>query len=419
MDKESLAALKHEFGPLEGFDVTQLPYPEHHLAGAKLVGFPMKPYALLHSRFKQALLLDCDVVLAKDPEYMFDTPEFVEYGNLFWADIYSDGMVKKEAYDYVGVNRSLWDTVDGGKGEFVRYAESGQLMVDRTRHLDVLEWVWFLNSFGDKHVYEFMYGDKDTYGLGFSMAGKGHLYQQVNIPPAGVFTNLANLGWSPRREQMNKQGNWWLQAFAHYDPAGDVLLFHRVTGELSLGKGTPYDEVITPPIPVSWSMWFMGYGPSDALQHTLEVTPLNVSRLLAAGGGGQACPLMAWAAYWTLRTHGIPIDRRPDLEAACWGALRAQYGDAGAVLIRAGGLLEHPIRLAINSKWEEKINGGWNAPPPLMAVPLNMTKAYSVWTNMDAALKWTNEWAPKHIAFVKRGRRLWQRPRRARRLARR
>jgi hypothetical protein len=24
----------------------------------------------------------------------------------------------------------------------------------------VLEWVWFLNAFGDKHVYEFMYGDK-------------------------------------------------------------------------------------------------------------------------------------------------------------------------------------------------------------------------------------------------------------------
>lgn len=33
-------------------------------------------------------------------------------------------------------------------------------MFDRTRHLDVLEWVWFLNAFGKGHLYEFMYGDK-------------------------------------------------------------------------------------------------------------------------------------------------------------------------------------------------------------------------------------------------------------------
>lgn len=43
-------ALQKEFGPLEAYDVTQLPYPGHHLPGAKLKGFPMKPYALLHSK---------------------------------------------------------------------------------------------------------------------------------------------------------------------------------------------------------------------------------------------------------------------------------------------------------------------------------------------------------------------------------
>ena len=38
--------------------------------------------------------------------------------------------------------------------------------------------------------------------------------------------------------------------------------------------------------------------------------------------------------------------------------------------------------------------GGWNAPDnPLIAVPLNMTAGYSMWQNMDAALKWTKEWS--------------------------
>jgi pectate lyase len=48
---------------------------------------------------------------------------------------------------------------------------------------DVLEWTWFLNSFSDKHIYDFMYGDKDTFGVGFGLAGKAHMYQHINVPP--------------------------------------------------------------------------------------------------------------------------------------------------------------------------------------------------------------------------------------------
>ena len=38
---------------------------------------------------------------------------------------------------------------------------------------------------------------------------------------------------------MNKQGNWWLHALVHYDFNGEVLLAHRVTGEVSIDKATP------------------------------------------------------------------------------------------------------------------------------------------------------------------------------------
>ena len=41
-----------------------------------------------------------------------------------------------------------------------RPAAAHQCDKNRSPNADVLEWVWFLNSFGDKHVYEFMYGDK-------------------------------------------------------------------------------------------------------------------------------------------------------------------------------------------------------------------------------------------------------------------
>jgi hypothetical protein len=174
------------------------------------------------------------------------------------------------------------------------------------------------------------------------------------------------------------------------------------------------DEVITPPIPYAWSMWYMGYGPGDRLQTTLQVAPLNVSYFLQTAAPGQLCPLAAWSAYWTLRTHGIPTHRcgavsvwhptascllrqgavtdrrngthththihtRPcpvdtllataasahaaaavcrnlTLEGLCSGMLDAQYGAAAASIIRSR-LMEHPLRLVINKHWESKVDG--------------------------------------------------------------
>lgn len=49
-----LQALQDEFGPLEGHDASKIPYPSHHLPGATLRGFPMKPWALLNSRWGHA-----------------------------------------------------------------------------------------------------------------------------------------------------------------------------------------------------------------------------------------------------------------------------------------------------------------------------------------------------------------------------
>ncbi len=43
------------------------------------------------------------MVLARDPSYLFDSPEFKKYGNLFWGDIYNEGLIKeKEVAEYLG-----------------------------------------------------------------------------------------------------------------------------------------------------------------------------------------------------------------------------------------------------------------------------------------------------------------------------
>lgn len=53
-----------------------------------------------------------------------------------------------------------------------------QLDACRIRHADVLEWLWFLNSHR-KPIFDWMWGDKDTYRLAFALAGKADSFQLV------------------------------------------------------------------------------------------------------------------------------------------------------------------------------------------------------------------------------------------------
>ena len=82
------------------------------------------------------------------------------------------------------------------------------MLVDRAAHLDALEWAWWLNSWslpgGKGGPYDFMYGDKDTYGLGFALAGKAHVYQHAPLPPGGVFTHRDALQWKPDAKQVGR-----------------------------------------------------------------------------------------------------------------------------------------------------------------------------------------------------------------------
>jgi len=57
----------------------------------------------------------------------------------------------------------------------------------RRRHADVVEWAWFINSYGDDGVYQqLMNGDKDSFLLAFALANKITEYYQVISPRAGL-----------------------------------------------------------------------------------------------------------------------------------------------------------------------------------------------------------------------------------------
>lgn len=117
-----------------------------------LNGYELKPYALLHSRFRELLLLDADNVPIVNPEFLFETGEYRDTGAVFWPD-YGRMEPARPIYQYLGVD---WRD----EPEF----ESGQMLIDKARcwrALNLTNWINERSPF----FYRIVHGDKDTFRL--------------------------------------------------------------------------------------------------------------------------------------------------------------------------------------------------------------------------------------------------------------
>uniref|UniRef100_A0A383VCU0 Uncharacterized protein n=1 Tax=Tetradesmus obliquus TaxID=3088 RepID=A0A383VCU0_TETOB len=147
----------------------------HHKPLKEIRSFPAKVYALTYAtRFQQVLLMDADSMPLIDPAILFDVPSFKQHGDLFWSDFWWNAWVNSTIYNILGgMQRAPWEN----KPDF-RLVDSGQILFDRMRHAEVLEYLWLLNSHHE-WVYKHMHGDKDTFLLAFAMAGRLRDFKQV------------------------------------------------------------------------------------------------------------------------------------------------------------------------------------------------------------------------------------------------
>jgi hypothetical protein len=116
----------------------------------RLRGWESKPYAILHSRFKEVLFLDADNVPVVDPSFVFECEEFQEAGAVFWPDT-----------PIMPPTAEAWQ-VFGVPCRQEREVESGQLLIDKERCWRALNLCNWYNGHSD-FFYQFVYGDKDTF----------------------------------------------------------------------------------------------------------------------------------------------------------------------------------------------------------------------------------------------------------------
>ena len=124
-----------------------------------LKGWELKPYAILHSRFREVLLLDADNVPVANPRVLFGSSEYRRHGALFWP-----------CFRSMPSNHAIWKICHvtcQSEPEF----ESGQLIVDKARCWDPLQLTMHLNENSDFY-YSHIYGDKDTFHVAWRMLGR-------------------------------------------------------------------------------------------------------------------------------------------------------------------------------------------------------------------------------------------------------
>lgn len=63
-------------------------------------GWAMKPYALLASSFKTAILVDADTIFLQDPRVLLKEPSYEQYGSIFWHDRLNIDSGTEETYKW-------------------------------------------------------------------------------------------------------------------------------------------------------------------------------------------------------------------------------------------------------------------------------------------------------------------------------
>jgi glycosyltransferase involved in cell wall biosynthesis len=170
-------------------------YAEGYKPGAiSRKGWPLKVFALLNTSFSEVLLLDSDNVPVRDPSFLFDAPAYKKTGALFWPDFGS-----------LGKHRAIWEVCDVPYRDEPEL-ESGQLVVDRSKHLNALTLAMFYNTHADFY-YRLINGDKET----FHMA-----WRRLNMDYTLIGTPVFHLPYT----------------MVQHDPSGKPLFQHRYGDKL-------------------------------------------------------------------------------------------------------------------------------------------------------------------------------------------
>lgn len=179
-------------------NLKSLPFPIEHSK--------IRVYGLIYSPFKEVLLIEADLLFARNPEHLFESSGFVETGALFWKDRYSQKLGSQKISDWTrrlipyrkGDNRIL--NRDAGD-----YQSGSLLLFDKSRHLKTLEKLAVLmKEWGER--YSYTPDIKESFWIASEIAKEPYAF--VQFYPGAIGEMYGNLLWGHN---------------LHLDPHGEIL----------------------------------------------------------------------------------------------------------------------------------------------------------------------------------------------------
>ncbi|KAJ3023195.1 hypothetical protein HKX48_003973 [Thoreauomyces humboldtii] len=136
------------------------------------LGWGLKPFAMLASRFSEVVLVDADALFLQNPEVMFSYPLYVNSGALLFRDrtLFPGHNNTRDFFEGIMEDQppSIYWSLEGriGRGLSVHEGESGVVVLDKRRNFHALLMTCKMNSGHYKHkMYAAVHGDKESYWM--------------------------------------------------------------------------------------------------------------------------------------------------------------------------------------------------------------------------------------------------------------
>lgn len=202
-----MAALFAELGvACRDADAEVAQHPFRFLRGHYWRGWQLKAYAILHSSFRECLMLDADCYPVRDPAELFAARSYRERGAVIWPDMGPSGnLLPAHSWE-------VFEAVPSGDLP----AESGQLLIHK-------EWCWRELSLAAHYnaqadfTYRWLYGDKDTFPIAWRRLGRDY----ARLWP--IAERIPDLG------------------FLQLDEDGQILFVHRCHDKFRLHDVQAFD----------------------------------------------------------------------------------------------------------------------------------------------------------------------------------
>lgn len=202
-------------------------------------GWACKAYALMESEYAENLWLDADNYPIVDPAFLFDDPEYVKKGSLFWRD-----MLSPDAANRFCDNSPMWP-IFGVMPNDCEPFEAGQLLINKPQC-----WIemGLFKYFSDNcEIYYCFGGDPQAFRFAWQRVGfmRGHqqytinFHSDPNVPfgfmPYGPF----------HKGKPNQFGKWaGGTIMVQRDRNGKELFNHRNMDRFTLGENVFNDDII-------------------------------------------------------------------------------------------------------------------------------------------------------------------------------